>query len=250
MHPFRPAVHLQLGEDDRQFGMPGGIADVVLARGVAVRGDHELLARGVVRRHGAERLDVGAVPGLGHREAAHQLPGDQIRQVGPVVPLGAEVQDRAAEEAELHAHLHQERQVSVGECLERGDRGADVTAPAVLLRKPHPCLAGGRQFDRELAHPLTERVDAELLGLFENGGVRRQIRTDQITDLGVLTVKQRGQGLYVDVGGLGGIVDHGPLVPREDELQAVHRRHTGASHGVSRVQTMAVGRLGNVRRDW
>ena len=67
---------------------------------------------GVVRRGGAERLHVGAVAGLGHREAAEQPAVDQVVEVGVVVRLRAELQDRAAEQAELHADLDHHGQVA------------------------------------------------------------------------------------------------------------------------------------------
>ncbi len=161
VHALGRAVHLQLGEDDGQFGVAGGVADVVLARPVVGGGEDELLSPGVVPGDGAERLDVGAVAALGHREAAHQAPGDQVRQMGRVVALGAQVQDRAAEEPELHAALHQDRQVAEGQRLERGDRGPDVTAPAVLAREAHAGLPRRGHRDHDLAHPFAERVDAE-----------------------------------------------------------------------------------------
>ena len=138
VHALGSTADLELREDDRHVGVLGRVADVVLAGLLAVGGDDELLRGHVVRRHGAERLHVGAVAGLGHREAAHEPAGDQVGQVGVVVLLGAELEDRATEQPELHAHLDQHREVAVREGLERRDRGADVAATAVLLRKPMP----------------------------------------------------------------------------------------------------------------
>lgn len=154
----------------------------------------------VVHREGAERLHVGAVPGLGHREAAHQLSGDQVRQVGVVVTPCAQMQDRAAEEPELHADLHQDRQITEGQRLERGDRGSDVTAAAVLRRKAHAGLTGRGHVDHELTHPLTVRVDAEFVGLLEDGGMRHQVGPDEVPDPGVLAVEHLGQRPDVDLG--------------------------------------------------
>lgn len=227
VHALRRAAHPQLGEDDSQFGVPGRVADVVLAGLVTARGDDELLGVDVVRRHRAECLDVGPVAGLGHRETAHQLPGDQVRQVGLVVTFGTELQDRAAEETELHTDLHQHRKVAEGERLERGDGGADVAATAVLPRKSHPGLAGRRQLDDEPPHAFAEVVDAELFGLVENGGVRDEIGADEIADLRVFAVEHGAQGTYVDVGlhvavlVREGVSDHGALLPRLRSDQAM-----------------------------
>ena len=190
--------HLELGEDDRELGVHGGVPDVVL---VGVRlggGDHELARLGVVRRDRAERLHVGAVAGLGHREAAHQLPGDQVRDVRRVVPLGAELEDRPAEEPELDPHLHQHRQVAQRQGLEGRQRGADVAPAAVLLREAHPGLAGRGHLDHDLLDPLAERVLVEGLGLLEDRGVLGQVAAHQVADLGVLPVQQRGQRGNVD----------------------------------------------------
>ena len=138
--------------------------------------------------------------GLGHREAAHQLPGDQVAQVGVVVRLGAELEDRAAEEPELHADLHQHRQVAVRQRLERGDRGADVAAAAVLLREAHPGLAGRGHLDHDVLDPLAEVVDATAPRPRRGSRRTRRGWCAPGCGLGVLAVEQRGQGRYVDLG--------------------------------------------------
>ncbi len=158
MHALGLALDLELGEDHGRVGVPGGVADVVLARHLVGRGDHELLGRRVVGRDRAECLDVRAVSGLGHREAAHDLPGDQVGEVGVMVRLRAQLQDRSAEEPELDPDLDQHRQVTEREGLEGRDRGPDITAAAVLLGKSHPGLTGGRHLHHEVADPVTELV--------------------------------------------------------------------------------------------
>ena len=85
-----------------------------------------------------QRPDVGAVPDLGHREAAGELDAGDLRQVRRVVPLGAEPVDRPAGEPELHAHLDQQRQVTVREGLEARDGAGGVVLAAV----------GGREAER------------------------------------------------------------------------------------------------------
>ena len=48
-----------------------------------------------------------------------------------MVTFGAELEDAAAEEPELHAELHQHAEVSVRECLEGGDRAARLASTPV-----------------------------------------------------------------------------------------------------------------------
>jgi hypothetical protein len=66
--------------------------------------------------------------------------------MAPPVLLVAQVLHRAAEQAELHAALDQQRQVAVAERLERGDRAGEVAAAPVRLREEAARLA-------QLGHP-------------------------------------------------------------------------------------------------
>ncbi len=146
--------------------------------------------------------------------------------MGVVMAPGAEVQDRAAEETELHADLHQDRQIAEGQRLERGDRGTDVVATAVGGREPHARLPRRGHLDHDLPHPLAERVEAEFLGFFEDGGVPGQVVPYETPDLGVLAVEHGGQcpdvdvGLYISGrGGGGGVVEgHGAWLPRREKI--------------------------------
>ena len=79
------------------------------------------------------------------------LPVIRSGEVGVVVLLGAELEDRAAEQPELHADLHQHRQVAVRQRLEGRDRGADVATAAVLLGEAHAGLAGRGHLDDDVA---------------------------------------------------------------------------------------------------
>ena len=90
---------------------------------------HELAGRRVVGGGGAQVLDVGAVAGLGHREAAEQAEVHDVGEVALVVPLGAEQLHGAPEQAPLHAGLHHQRQVAEAEHFER-------TSPS-RRRRPH-----------------------------------------------------------------------------------------------------------------
>ncbi len=114
VHAVVLAGHLELGEHRTHVGMHSGVADVVLARGVVGGGDDELVRLGVEDGGGPDGLDVRAVAGLGHREAAHDLPAGGGLEVLPVVALGAQLQHCTTPEAELHPELHQHRQVAHG----------------------------------------------------------------------------------------------------------------------------------------
>ena len=146
-----------------------GAADVVLARGTGGGVDDELLRRRVVGRRGLERLDVAAVTGLRHREAAEQVEVDELLDVGLVVTLGAEVLDGAAEQPPLHAGLDHQRQVGHREHLDLRHRGADVAVAAVLLLE---AVLGG----------AVGRHDPHLLGDLGAGddGVRRVVRSEDL----------------------------------------------------------------------
>ena len=78
---------VELHEHRRHAPVARGVADVVLARRLGRRVDDELLGGRVVGRRRVDRLDVGAVTGLGHREAAQQLALDDraLRELPIVV---------------------------------------------------------------------------------------------------------------------------------------------------------------------
>src|SRR4029079_13069882 len=67
--------------------------------------------------------------------------------------LGAEVQDRAGEQAELHAALDEQAEVAERQRPEARDRAADVVLAAVLGREAAPGVA----FARQLLHPGEHR---------------------------------------------------------------------------------------------
>ena len=79
VHPwFSPSVVISCAKTAATRGGLGGAADVVLARRRRGGVDDELLGVRVVGRGGLQRLDVAAVPGLGHREAAEQVQVDDL----------------------------------------------------------------------------------------------------------------------------------------------------------------------------
>ncbi len=152
----------KLREDDRHAPVRRRVADPVLAVELGRRLDHPLVALAVVARPRPHLLHVGAVRGLAHREAARQLELGDVAQVGVVVALGAEVEDGAAEEPELHAALDEQREVAEGERLEGRDRAADVAAASVLAREAERGLPIGRELLRPLHDLLPVLVAADL----------------------------------------------------------------------------------------
>ena len=237
VHAVALAVDLELGEDRRELGVGGGVADVVLAARVVGSRDHELLGRGVVRRHGAERLHVGAVAALGHREAAHRAAADEVGEVGVVVGLRAELEDRAAEEAELHADLDQHRQVAHGEGLERRDGGADVATPAVLLGEPHAGLAGAGHHHHDVLDPLAELRRGHLLLVDEDLRVLGEVVAHQVADLGVAAVEEPAER---------GDVDLGLAVALVGRVHRVVARHLGGLGPLRHGRRHLVGDRGNL----
>ncbi len=146
MHAVALAIGDQLGEYHRQPAVPGGVADVILARRPVRRVHHELLRRRVVGGGCAQVLDVRAVAGLGHREAARQVQAHDVAQVALVVALGAQRDDRAAEQSPLDTRLDHQRQVS-GQHLQRDHRTAGVPAAAVGDREAE---VGDTGFDQQV----------------------------------------------------------------------------------------------------
>ena len=152
VHAVTLALGDELSEHRRHPCRFRGIADVVLARGRGGGVDDELAGLRVVGGGGFQRLDVTAVTGLGHREAAQQLQVDDLLDVSTVMPFGTQVLDRAAEQAPLHACLDHQRQIAHGEHLDLGDRGADITVAAVLLLEAVLGRAAGRHDLELLGH--------------------------------------------------------------------------------------------------
>ena len=107
VHPTPRAARDQLREDGSQAAVARHVADVILARVIVGRVDHELLALRVVGRGGANRLDVGPMPGFGHGEAARQLHRHRLPQIALVMSLRAQPPDDPTEEPVLHADLDQ-----------------------------------------------------------------------------------------------------------------------------------------------
>ena len=193
MHAPLLAAGDQLGEHDGQAPVARGVPDVVLARVVRGRVDDELLGLPVVGGGRAERLHVGAVAGLGHGEAAGQIERGDVAQVALVVAARAEVQHRAAEQAELDAALHEQRQIAHGEGLECGDALADRVLAPVLHGVSHGRIALRGQLAGPGQDPLAVLLHRQVV----DGCVRglRQPVADLGADVRVLAVQEAAQGL-------------------------------------------------------
>ena len=80
-----------------------------------------------------------------------------------MVALRAEVQHRAAEQAELHADLHEQREVAEAERLEAGDVAAEVAGAAVLGRVAGDGLAAAGQLARPGEHLRAVLLDRQVV---------------------------------------------------------------------------------------
>ena len=195
MHAVAPLADDQLREHHGHPPVPGGVADVVLARVVVRRVDHEPAAG--VGRGGAQVLDVRAVPGLGHREAARQLQGHDVAQVPLVVARGAEHLDRAAEQSPLDAGLDHQRQVAVAEQLEGHDRAADVALAAVLPAEAEPRVTARHQLPQLLGDLGPVGLAVEVVGV---GELRAgQVLAQPPAQLAARAVEDRGERGGIDV---------------------------------------------------
>ena len=123
--------------------------------------DDECVAGKVVGRRGVDRLHVGAVPRLGHREATRQLHRHRGSQVALVVPLGSQPADHPAKEAVLHADFHQQGEVNERDRLERRERAAHVAFAAVLARKKQSSALRLADHEGLLQHPGAVILDGE-----------------------------------------------------------------------------------------
>jgi hypothetical protein len=103
------------------------------------------------------------VAGLGHGEAADEIEVDEVADVRVVVVLGAEVLDRAPEQAPLHTRLDHERQVELRQHLDRRDRHARVAAPTVLLAEAGRRHAGGHQLLELAERAFARLVETEVV---------------------------------------------------------------------------------------
>ena len=93
----------QLPEHGRPAAISGGVADVGLV-GLGVGGVQlELIGVGQVGEGRFEALHVGPVAEFGHGEASGERSLHRAGKEGLVMPGGAEVRDRPAEQAVLDA---------------------------------------------------------------------------------------------------------------------------------------------------
>ena len=122
----------ELSEDCGGAAVVGGVADVVLHCSGAGSINDKFLRIRVVGGGGLQRLHVRAVTTFGHGKTTGD--GEVSRTHDPLaVAFGAELIERAAPQAPLHAGLDGERAVDAGKRLERGHGVARVGRAAVGL---------------------------------------------------------------------------------------------------------------------
>ena len=125
----------ELAEDHRRPPVPSRVADPVLG-GRRVGGVHDdLVGLRIMHRGRPHPGHVAAVRDLAHREAAGQAEVQGRSQELLVLPLGTQLQQSAGEQAVLHTHLDQQRQVTHRQTLEAGDERGDVVRAAEALRE-------------------------------------------------------------------------------------------------------------------
>ena len=117
-----------------------------------------------------------------------------------MVVVRPQVQDRATEQAEVHADLHQHREVAERHRLEAGHGGTDVAAAAVLRREPHPERAGRGHLLDHCQHPVPERVGVEVDLVVQDLRVLDEVLAGELPHPGVRAVQDSQQGRYVDGG--------------------------------------------------
>ncbi len=128
VHAVVDAVRDELREHRRRDAVQRRVAEVVLPGAAERRVDDELLGLGVVGRGRADRGDIRAVAGLGHRERAGDLEAHDAGEPLVVVLLRAQLQHGRAEQPPLHAGLDLQAGVGRDQLREAGDVGA-VVAP-------------------------------------------------------------------------------------------------------------------------
>ena len=163
VHPTPLAARDQLSEDRGQAAVARHVADVILARVIVGRVDHELLALRVVGCGGPDRLDVGSVASLGHGEASRQLHRHRLPQVALVMSLRAQPPDDATEEPVLHADLDQQGEVDERDGFEGGHRPSNVPFPAVLAWEEQPRAARLTDHAGLLHHPGAVLLDRQAM---------------------------------------------------------------------------------------
>src|SRR5919205_4095411 len=101
--------------------------------------------------------------GLGHRETAGQFHGHRGAKIALMVRFSSQTANNAAEQAELHAYLDQQRKVDKRDGF-KGDHGAtDVSLAANLTRKEETSRPALRQAMGLLEHALPMLLDGKTL---------------------------------------------------------------------------------------
>ena len=186
------AARDQLREDGGQASVARHVADVVLARVIVGRVDHEFLALRVVGCSGPDRLDVRPMSAFGHGEAARQLHGHRLPQVALVMSLRAQPPDHPTEEPVLHADLHQQGEVDERDGFEGARAPAHVPFPAVLAREEQPGAARLADHASLLHHAGAVLLDRQAMSRPQKWRCV-DLRPDLVPDAGPAAVQQAAQ---------------------------------------------------------
>ena len=203
VHAVVHAVRDQACEQRRCLRVDRGIAQEVLPGSAEGGVDHPFPigpAGGVEGGGGRQRLHVGAVADLGHREGAGGGQVHRIGHPGVLLLLTAQLDDRRGVQAPLHSGLDLQGRVGDDQLLEGGDVASVVVGAAEVLGQ-HP--AG----DVVLHEELELLVDA--LAVLGDGGVERSV---QLGAGGALTGLEAGVGPLAQQG-LGDLRDVEPGAP-------------------------------------
>src|SRR3954452_10324322 len=116
-------------------------------------------------------------PGLGPPEAAQPLAGDQVRQPGLLLSVGAEGQDRVDSEPDGRLEGEAHRLVDAADLLDRDTEAGEVP----VLARSAVLLGSGEPEQAEVTH-LVHDVGREVVLLVPTRGMRRDLGSREVAD--------------------------------------------------------------------
>ncbi len=106
VNPLLFSGYLQLSKNNRQPGVVRSIPNVSFSGRKRWTVDDELFVGGIVSRGRFQRLNIGPVTNLGHRETTHQLARGCVGQVFAVMRFGAQALNASGEQTKLYPKLN------------------------------------------------------------------------------------------------------------------------------------------------
>src|ERR1700704_2023993 len=107
MYSLLSSAYSQLSKYNCQPSVAGGIPNVSFASRKRRTVDDELFVGGIVNCSRFERLYVGTVTNLGHRETTHQLARSCIDQIFAVMRFCPKALNTSGEQTKLYPELDQ-----------------------------------------------------------------------------------------------------------------------------------------------